>query len=41
MRFPYTMFTLETSFKQLLPGGGGGGGNWFVEVPLNSKRKTL
>jgi hypothetical protein len=25
LRFPYTMFTLQTSFKPLLLGGGGGG----------------
>ncbi len=26
LRFPYTMFTLQTSFKLLLLGGGGKGG---------------
>jgi hypothetical protein len=28
LRFPYTMFTLQPSFKPLLLGGGGGGGDF-------------
>ncbi len=38
--FPYTMFTLQTSFKPLLLGGGGGGEyNTLVEAPVNRKEE--
>ncbi len=38
MRFPNTMFTLQTSFNPLLLGGGG---NPLVEATLNARRKAL
>ncbi len=34
MRFPYTMFTLQTSFKSLLFKGGGGGGKTVTDVTV-------
>jgi hypothetical protein len=40
MRFPYTMFTLQTSFKPLLLKVGGGGYNPLVEVAVNSKEEN-
>jgi hypothetical protein len=36
LSFPYTMFTLQTSFKPLLLGGGGV--KTVVEVTVNSKK---
>ncbi len=39
MRFPYTMFTLQTSFTPLLRGGGGSK-NPLVEVTVNSKAEN-
>ncbi len=39
----FTMFTLQTSFKPLLPRGGGGVGGeipGFVEVTVNSKKEN-
>jgi len=42
LRFPFTMFTLQASFKPLLlkRGVGGGGKNPFVEVTVNSKEEN-
>ena len=44
MRFPYTMFALQTSFKPLLFGGVGGGGGPSAEMTVNGNgehSKTL
>jgi hypothetical protein len=41
LRLPYTMFTLQTSFKTLLlKGGGGGVKSVSIEVTVNSKEEN-
>ncbi len=41
MRFPYTMFTLQTCFELvLLKEGGGGGVKIRIEVTVNSKEEN-
>jgi hypothetical protein len=40
-RFPYTMFTLQASFKPLLLGRWGEGVKSFVKVTVNSKEEKL
>jgi hypothetical protein len=41
LEVPYTMFTLQTSFKPLLLKGEGVGKIHLVEAAVNSRRKTL
>jgi hypothetical protein len=41
LRFLFTMFTIQTSFKPILFGGWGGGGYIpLVEVTVNSKEEN-